>query len=143
MTLKREPVWEGELLVDVEPGAGPLHEQLELALREQIRAGRLGSGTRVPSSRALARALGVSRGVVLEAYGQLVSEGYLVASQGAPTRVAQTPSAELAPLPAESLEPRYDYRFDPGLPDLAAFPRASWMRSAEAIRAARPSFATS
>lgn len=106
-----------------------LHEQLELRLREQVRSGRLAPGTKLPSSRALAGLLGVSRGVVLEAYGQLVAEGYLSASQGAPTRVATVPSEERAPLPASSLQPRYAHRFDPFLPDLAGFPRQSWLRS--------------
>ena len=66
---------------------------------------------------------------MLEAYGQLVAEGYLIAGQGAPTRVASAPRSELAPLAAGSLEPRYAYRFDPLLPDLASFPRDSWLRS--------------
>jgi GntR family transcriptional regulator / MocR family aminotransferase len=129
VTSQREPVFGAGLLLELERGAGTLHGQLELRLREQIRAGRLGSGTRLPSSRTLARELGVSRGVVLEAYGQLAAEGYLVASQGAPTRVADAPSSELAPLAAGTLEPRYAYSFDPALPDLAAFPRAAWLRS--------------
>jgi GntR family transcriptional regulator/MocR family aminotransferase len=136
MRHESEPVWRG-WSPELERGAAPLHEQLELDLRERIRGGRLGPGTRLPSSRSLARELGVSRGVVLEAYGQLVSEGYLVASQGAPTRVADAPTAELAPLAAESPAPRYGYNFDPGLPDLAAFPRGGWMRSLrQALRGA-------
>ncbi len=111
---------------------GSLHEQLEQRLREHVRSGRLAPGARVPSSRALAAHLGVSRGVVLEAYGQLVAEGYLVASQGAPTRVASSPRSELPPLATGSLEPRYAYRLDPGVPDLAAFPRPQWVRSLRA-----------
>ncbi len=120
------------MLLGFEPGAGALHVQLELSLREQVRSGRLAPGTRLPSSRALAAELGISRGVVLEAYGQLVAEGYLVARQGSPTRVASGPSSELAPLAAGSLEPRYAYRFDPTLPDLASFPRDQWLRSLRA-----------
>jgi GntR family transcriptional regulator / MocR family aminotransferase len=118
-----------ELLLSLEPGRGPLHEQLELSLREQVRTGRLAPGSRVPSSRALAAELGISRGVVLEAYGQLVAEGYFLARQGAPTRVAGGQLAELAPLAAGWLEPRYQYRFDPSLPDLGSFPRDRWLRS--------------
>jgi GntR family transcriptional regulator/MocR family aminotransferase len=127
-----EPVVGPELLVELEPGAGPLHEQLELSLREQVRNGRLTPGTKLPSSRALAAELGVSRGVVLEAYGQLTAEGYLVAGQGAPTRVAMTAVAERPPLATGTLEPRYAYRFDPFLPDLASFPRELWLRSQRA-----------
>ena len=47
-------------------------------LREQIRSGRLLPGARLPSSRALGRQLGISRGVVVEAYSQLSAEGYLM-----------------------------------------------------------------
>jgi GntR family transcriptional regulator/MocR family aminotransferase len=127
-----EPVPGPDLLLELDAESGPLHEQLEQRLREHVRSGRLAPGARVPSSRALAARLGVSRGVVLEAYGQLVAEGYLVASQGAPTRVATGARSELPPLATGSLEPRYAYRLDPSLPDLAAFPRREWARSLRA-----------
>ncbi|MBA2578478.1 MAG: GntR family transcriptional regulator [Euzebyaceae bacterium] len=46
----------------LERGAGrPLREQLEVALRDAVRAGRLSPGTRLPSSRVFAEELGVSR----------------------------------------------------------------------------------
>jgi GntR family transcriptional regulator / MocR family aminotransferase len=93
-----------------------------------VRGGQLAPGTRLPSSRALAAELGISRGVVLEAYSQLTAEGYLTASQGAPTRVAAMPSAERSPLPAGSLEPRYPFDLRPGIPDLTGFPRENWLR---------------
>ncbi|HEY2161897.1 MAG TPA: PLP-dependent aminotransferase family protein [Solirubrobacteraceae bacterium] len=122
-----------ELLLALDRTAGrSLHEQLETALRDRIRSGRLTPDSRVPSSRALAATLGLSRGVVLEAYSQLIAEGYLVASQGAPTRVGSMPSIERPPVPASSLEREYRYRFDPGLPDLNAFPRERWARSLRA-----------
>ena len=135
----------GGLLVDLEPGAGPLHEQLELSLREQVRSGRLAPGARLPSSRALAAELGVSRGVVLEAYSQLVAEGYLVASQGAPTRVAAGPRARArAAGRSVAASPATPTGSIPALPDLAAFPRDGWLRSLRAalrdgaVRRARP-----
>jgi GntR family transcriptional regulator/MocR family aminotransferase len=118
--------------------ARPLHEQLETVLREYVRSGRLRPDSKIPSSRALAASLGVSRGVVLEAYSQLLAEGYLVASQGAPTRVGAMPSIERPPVPAGSLEPEYARRFDPGLPDLTAFPRDRWVRSLRAASRAAP-----
>src|ERR1700754_1265718 len=68
--------------------AEPLHAQLERALREHIRAGRLAPGDRLPSTRTLAADLGVARGVVSEAYAQLVAEGWLVGRRGAGTTVA-------------------------------------------------------
>src|SRR5918998_1323345 len=58
-----------ELLVALRRGAGPLHAQIEAQLRDGVRSGRLAAGERLPSSRALAAELGVSRGVVVEAYG--------------------------------------------------------------------------
>src|SRR5205823_9655509 len=109
--------------------ARPLHEQLETTVRDYVRSGRLPPGSHVPSSRALAASLGISRGVVLEAYSQLVAEGYLVSRQGAPTRVGSIPSIERPPIPASSLEPAYRPQFDPGVPDLAAFPRDRWVRA--------------
>jgi GntR family transcriptional regulator/MocR family aminotransferase len=131
----REPVEPGPaILLALDRGAGgPLHDQLEHALRGLIRSGRLAAGARMPSTRALASELGLSRGVVLEAYAQLTAEGYLVASQGAPTRVAGGLAAEPGPAPAASLAPRHRHDFDPHLPDLARFPREEWLR---ALRAA-------
>src|SRR5215208_5682727 len=67
----------------------PLHEQLERALRDAVRAGRLQAAAPLPSSRRLAVDLGVSRGVVTSAYDQLAAEGYLQTKQGAPVRVAR------------------------------------------------------
>ena len=110
----------------------PLHEQLEVRLRALIRGGRLAPDAKLPSSRALAKALGVSRGIVLEAYAQLVAEGYLTSSQGAPTRVAAGASAERPPLPAQSMGPAAAVPLDPGRHDRDAFPRAAWMRSLRA-----------
>src|SRR6188472_4058510 len=95
-----------------------LRAQLEHQLRESVRSGTLRHGAALPSTRALARELGVARGVVMEAYAQLAAEGYLVSSQGAPTRVA----ARAATPPAQALlddqppAPRFDFR--PGAPDV-------------------------
>jgi GntR family transcriptional regulator/MocR family aminotransferase len=131
---EREPVASSELLVTLDREVrSTLHEQLEQRLREDVRSGRLPAGTKLPSSRVLAAELGVSRGVVLEAYAQLTAEGYLTAGQGASTRVAATPRSERPPVPAVSLEPRYSYELRPGLPDLAAFPREAWLRSLRTV----------
>lgn len=110
----------------------PLHEQIETSLREQIRAGRLPAGTRLPSTRGLASELEISRGVVTEAYGQLAAEGYLSISQGAPVRVAAAIRPQTPRPPARSLIDVYRYDMRPSVPDLAAFPRDSWLRSLRA-----------
>ncbi len=124
------PVTGPELLVELDrSGELPLHEQLERSLRENIRRGRLPAGTRLPSTRGLAAELGVSRGVVTEAYGQLSAEGYLETRQGAAVRVARAARAAVPRAPARSLLPSFPYHFHPGLPDLAGFPRDRWLRS--------------
>jgi GntR family transcriptional regulator/MocR family aminotransferase len=117
------------LELGAQPGSS-LRDQLERQLRAAIRNRRLHPRTRLPSSRALARKLGVSRGVVVEAYSQLVAEGYLTARQGDGTRVAAGAAAAEPPgrRVAPARPPRYDFRL--GVPDLAAFPRAAWLTSA-------------
>jgi GntR family transcriptional regulator/MocR family aminotransferase len=130
MASSKGPVGGPGLLVAIgRDGELPLHEQIEGAIREDIRAGRLASGATLPSSRALAAELGVSRGVVTEAYSQLAAEGYLLTRQGAPVRVARTVRPATPRLPARSLLPSFPFHFHPGLPDLSGFPRDRWLRS--------------
>src|SRR5215475_4669166 len=75
----------------------PLRSQLERQLRDAIRSGRLGVGERLPSSRQLARELGMSRGLVQDCYAQLLAEGYLSAQVGSATRVASRAGAVAGP----------------------------------------------
>jgi GntR family transcriptional regulator / MocR family aminotransferase len=133
----------------------PLVSQLERELREAIRSRRLAPGERLPSSRELARDLGVSRGLVQECYAQLLAEGYLSARTGSGTRVAagtgaasatgvasgtgaaaRTWAATATAAPARepatravpaAPAPRLDVDFQLGWPDLASFPRRDWM----------------
>jgi GntR family transcriptional regulator / MocR family aminotransferase len=119
-----------ELLVALDRSQPSLRVQIEEQLRDAVRAGRLGAGTPLPSTRGLAAELSVSRGVVVEAYSQLVAEGYLVAQQGGATRVAQAGAAAAAPAPPRGpagRAPRYDFRT--GAPDVSLFPRAAWLAS--------------
>ncbi len=109
-----------------------LGEQLIGSIREAIRAGRLPPGAALPSTRGLAAELSVSRGLVSEAYSQLVAEGYLSTRQGAPVRVRAAVRAATQRAPARSLQERFPYHFHPGLPDLASFPRERWVRSLRA-----------
>ena len=125
-------VADSELALPTEGGS--LTRRLTAALREGIQTGQLPADTAVPPSRALAAELGCSRWVVTEAYGQLVSEGYLVATTGSATRVrvaATGSEASTGPEFTPPSRPRFD--LTPGVPDLAAFPRARW---AEAYRQA-------
>ena len=117
-----------ELLVTLDRGnPRPLHRQLEQVLREAVRGGRLPAGSLLPSTRALARQLGVSRGIVVDAYEQLVAEGYLRSRPGGATSVAATTRA--APLRAPEPTARIEFDFRPGRPDLDQFPRGPWLRS--------------
>src|ERR671929_1581386 len=76
-----------ELLLSVSRDApGTLGAQIEDALRRAIREGALRPGAQVPSTRDLARQLGVSRRIAVDAYAQLAAEGWLVLRQGARPR---------------------------------------------------------
>jgi GntR family transcriptional regulator/MocR family aminotransferase len=105
----------------------PLGAQLEHELREAIRAGRLAVGERLPSSRALARELGVSRGLVIESYAQLAAEGFLSARGGSATRVAGGVHELAIPAAPIGQPERLDVDFQPGRPDLQSFPRRDWL----------------
>lgn len=83
-----------------------LHRQIYDAYREAIVERRLRSGQRIPSSRSLALELGVSRFPVLNAYAQLVAEGYIESRVGAGTIVSNslpdphTPSRSIGARPS-------------------------------------------
>lgn len=120
-----------ELLLRVSrDGPRTLGDQIEDQLRRAIRDGTLRPGVRVPSTRDLARQLGVSRRVVVDAYAQLAAEGYLSLRQGARPRVsasAATAGAGQAAAAPAVHRPRFDFR--PSIPDVSAFPRTAWLRS--------------
>ncbi len=105
-----------------------LSSQLERQLREAVREGRLKPETVLPSTRALAGQLGVSRGLVVGAYAQLGAEGYLVLRRGASPRVARSVGQPLVS-PREPHEQPFRHNLRPDLPDFAAFPREEWSRS--------------
>ena len=77
----------------------PLYRQLETQLREAIRTGRLSPGEGLPSTRQLAKDLGVARNTTKNAYNQLIVEGYLVSVAGSGTRVAQDVPEDLLQAP--------------------------------------------
>src|SRR5215210_7350817 len=110
----------------------PLGEQVQEVLRTAIRAGRLRSGERLPSTRQLADQLEVSRGLVVSAYEQLLAEGYVVSAVGSGARVADGsggaadaagPGAAAPPDPDPAVRVDFGY----GVPDLRAFPARDWL----------------
>ncbi|MFK0048967.1 PLP-dependent aminotransferase family protein [Streptomyces sp. NPDC090741] len=123
--------WSGlspDLLLVIDRDSGePLRSQLELQLRDTIRTGRLQLGERLPSSRELARTLGLSRGLVQDCYAQLQAEGYLVTRVGSATRVAAGAGVPPAPRPPVLTPPSLVADFKWGVPDLSSFPVADWL----------------
>jgi GntR family transcriptional regulator / MocR family aminotransferase len=133
----------------VRPGAGPSWElllplgdaparrrgrTLQSALREAVRTGRLAAGTRLPSSRELAADLGVSRGLVTEAYEQLTAEGYLRSGRGSGTWVGDAARSARPPAPGPGpLAPSARVDFRPGTPDPALFPRVAWAAAYKSV----------
>ncbi|MGI8702861.1 MAG: PLP-dependent aminotransferase family protein [Nocardioidaceae bacterium] len=128
-----------DLLIEIRRGVHvPLHRQIESSIRDGVRSGRLSLGTALPSSRLLALDLGVSRGVVVEAYEQLVAEGYLTSRAGGYTQVAVGPEPTPAPVPpAPAAAPGIDFRYGRG--DATHFPRTAWLRSVRRVLLDTPS----
>ena len=143
------------LAITLDPSSDvPLFQQLYNRIRDGILGGRIPSGARLPASRTLAADLGVSRTTILNAFDQLVAEGYLHGRVGSGTRVVSTlPDTRMVAAPSRVL-PKHSSTLDtalsdrirrrwpltlpaeappalplrPGNPDLAAFPRDVWSR---------------
>ncbi|MFD8498384.1 PLP-dependent aminotransferase family protein [Amycolatopsis sp. NPDC059657] len=118
--------WSSSLDVHLGWSPGEGRQSLADAIRAAIRDGRWQPGAAVPSTRALAHDLGIARGTVTRVYADLAAEGYLLTSQGAPTRVT---TAGTRPHPSPSrpaTEPASRWTLRPGQPDLSAFPRDAW-----------------
>jgi GntR family transcriptional regulator/MocR family aminotransferase len=123
------PLSKGPLLAfELEPRR-QLGVQIEQWLRGLIRDRDVAPGAPLPSTRALAADLGVSRGVVVSAYAQLAAEGYLVLRRGAAPLVAAAGHEAEAPRPVEHDVVIASFRFNlrPDLPDLGLFPRSDWL----------------
>lgn len=103
-----------------------LRARLEHVLREAVRGGRLPPGTRLPSTRALCGELGVSRGVVVDAYAQLAAEGYLHTRRGGGTTVAATATQTSAQPRSTTSVPQIRHDMSPFRPALSDFPRGAW-----------------
>jgi GntR family transcriptional regulator / MocR family aminotransferase len=145
------------ILIPLDAGAPePLFRQLYRAVRDAIASGRLARGMRLPSTRALADDLGLSRNTVVGAFEQLAAEGYITSRVGRGTRVANVVPDALARAAggrrlSESKAPgtaRVARRmatlarlatpksmiadaappFRPGVPALEEFPLSTWTR---------------
>jgi len=117
-----------DLHIDLAEAPGrSLRARLEHALREAMRTGRLAADERLPSTRELAVGLGVSRGVVVDAYAQLAAEGYLRTARGGGTRVAAAVAPTSQPTPEPTRAERIRYDLSPFRPALGAIPRRTLM----------------
>ncbi len=147
----------GADFLQLSPASAPargLTTWLADSLRAGISDGRLQAGASLPATRPLADDLGISRGVIVEAYQRLTDEGLVRAQRGAGTRVLpldlrqQQPHPDAARPdrwpPAQTLAPpllpqrwraQVEIDLSPGVPDLSAFPRAAWLRAERAVLA--------
>ncbi|MFC7625736.1 PLP-dependent aminotransferase family protein [Microlunatus sp. GCM10028923] len=112
------------LLLGTRPRRG-VRAWLYRGVAEAVRDGRLPPGLRLPSSRAVAAALGVARGPVSEALELLAAEGYLITRDRSGSRVAPRAESVRTERPEVALRPPPS----PGTPDPALFPWASWLRA--------------
>ena len=132
----------GADFLQLSPAAAPvrgLTGWLADAIRGAIIDGRLQAGAPLPATRLLAGDLGVSRGVIVEAYQRLADEGLVSARPGAGTRVlgisrrpAPAERTELALLP-QPWRARAEIDLSPGVPDLSGFPRVAWLRAEKLV----------
>ncbi|MFC4008237.1 PLP-dependent aminotransferase family protein [Nonomuraea purpurea] len=138
-----------DLHIQINRDKGGIAGQIASELRDSIRHGRLTPGTRLPATRDLAIDLQVSRGVVVEAYEQLVAEGFLASRVGVGTQVTPAPAArsrQKAPRPATPVRRRQSasvrapyYGHRPTSPDLGHFPRERWLAAVRHVLATVPS----
>lgn len=127
-----------ELLVTLDRSSSvPMHVQLETGIRQAVRTGRLARDSTLPATRRLAEDLGLSRGVVVEAYQQLTAEGYLVSAPGGYTRVAGSVTVPIPPSARVHSAPgAIDLRY--GRPAVTEFPREAWLRSLRRVLTEAP-----
>ena len=117
--------------------AEPIQSQIARQIREFVLAGRLRPQAKLPSTRGLSEDLKVARATVVEAYEQLLSEGYIETRKGSGTRVAaELPEALLNSTPARHVTHRQSREkvrepakpFRSGLVDWEHFPHDEWGR---------------
>ena len=110
-----------------------LRRGLERTLRDAILEGALREGVRLPASRVLALQLGVSRGVVTDAYAQLEAQGFLVARPRVAPVVAAVPRRTAGRTPPRRMERRPRYDLSPTSPDVTLFPLRAWLSAVQRV----------
>lgn len=122
--------WHLSVQVDRD-SAVPLTAQLQNAIKTRVEDRVLHPGSRLPSSRQLALDLGLSRSVVVEAYEQLIAEGYLDAVRGSGTHVARKMPDSVGDTSLLDSRPATSARWDlrVGIANLSNFPRQEWLNS--------------
>ncbi len=114
----------------------PMIRQIYHQFRQAVLNGKLGAGSKLPSSRELAKQLHISRNVVLEAYDLLHAEGFLQTRKGAGTFIATGAQYHTkTDLPAPRVRavnmgygaPKHIINFRAGTPELSLFPRRKWL----------------
>ncbi len=120
----------------------PVRRQIYEAFKQRMMNGSLKEGETMPSTRLLAEELSVSRSTVCEAYDMLLAEGFIVAHQGAPTRVASGLTVDSVSRTDEGKEMERPHicvtDFKTGQPDLRAFPRFAFEQSMKKAASALP-----
>lgn len=122
------------LFVPQPEGKIPLYEQIYRYAVEEIRAGRLKEGDKLPSKRALAAHLGVSLSTVEGAYGLLAAEGYVRSIPRSGYRVCALAALEVPPAtpgrsaPPIAAAPVLSDCFSTAAVDTSLFPYAAWAR---------------
>ncbi len=125
------------ILIPLQPDAAtPLYEQIYQNIKKKITDGTLACNTKLPSSRALAEQLFISRSTVNSAYEQLLSEGYIYAKEKSGYFVADisySTTIELCsnPIEPDSLcveSPKAPYSFSPFAIDTELFPYTVWRK---------------
>lgn len=108
-------------------------KQLENQIREAILIGKLLAGDRLPPTRTLAKDMQIARNTVIQAYEQLLAEGYLDAREGSGTYVAnigKLPKPKWMNYVPRIGQPKKKdvIAFDAGNTDISSFPRAVWAK---------------
>lgn len=146
----------GRTLISIERGTGePIYQQLRKALEHEIASGALNPRLPLPSSRELARELGISRNTVNTAYQELQAEGFIeshprrglfvnpdmlrhleygedqspIAAIDWSSRIRHNADADMPEIAKLPDWHRYPYPFVAGQVDPESFPRLAWARA--------------